>query len=223
MLPVSAIKNRSMKKTIIVLLLCASGVLAQSELLTNSHVIEMFRVGLPSSIILQKIRDSENRFDVTVGALIELRKSGIDADIIALMLERAPKSPIVSQKTDSVGFSDSVPVTADATSIRKSEPRTIAIEKSSIHPSRQALEKELLKRKEWPRFNFAIVRYKESADYYIEIGRVPLSLVTHRYAFRVYDRRSGTVIAAGETTSWGSLAENMAREIAKALDKVIEK
>jgi hypothetical protein len=97
--------------------------------------------------------------------------------------------------------------------------RTVAIEKSSIHPSRQALEKELLKRSEWKGLNLNIVRQRSGSDLYIEIGRVPLSWVTHRYVFRVYDTRSGTVIAAGETTSWGSLAENMAREIAKKLVK----
>jgi len=47
-----------------------------------------------------------------------------------------------------------------------------------------------------------------------------MSLVTHRYVFRIYDRRTGAVIAAGETTSWGSLAENLARHIAKSLTAI---
>jgi len=70
-----------------------------------------------------------------------------------------------------------------------------------------------LKRKDWQKLNLNIVRFKEAADLRIEIGRVPLSLVTHRYVFRIYDNRSGTLIVAGETTSWGSLAKNLARHI----------
>ena len=98
--------------------------------------------------------------------------------------------------------------------------KTIAFTKSSTHPSIQALEKELMKRSEWPTLNLAIDRRWDKADLYVDIGFVHMSLITHRYVFTVYDRRSGTVIAAGETTSWGSLAENLARNIAKSLIKV---
>ena len=72
----------------------------------------------------------------------------------------------------------------------------------------------------WQKYNLTLVRYKEEADLYVEIGFVPLSVITHRYVFRVYDRRSGTVICAGETTSWGSLAKNLAREITQKMDRV---
>ena len=74
-----------------------------------------------------------------------------------------------------------------------------------------------MKRKEFQQLNLTIQRYKESADLFVDIGYVSGSWVTHRYVYRVYDRRSGAVIAAGETTSWGSLAENLARHIAKGL------
>lgn len=67
----------------------------------------------------------------------------------------------------------------------------------------------------------AIDRYKDNADLYVEIGFISGSWITHRYVFRVYDRRTGAVIAAGETASWGSLAENLARHIAKSLNKII--
>jgi len=92
--------------------------------------------------------------------------------------------------------------------------------KTSLNPSRQALEKELLKRQDRQKLNLNIVRYKEGADLFIEIGRMPLSLITHRYVFRVYDNKSGTVIMAGETTSWGSLAKNLARSISQNLNAV---
>ena len=81
----------------------------------------------------------------------------------------------------------------------------------------RALEKELMKRPEWKQFGLTLGRYKESADLYVEIGFIPMSLITHRYVYRIYDRRSGAVIAAGETTSWGSLAENLAKHITRSL------
>ena len=62
-----------------------------------------------------------------------------------------------------------------------------------------------------------------NSDLYIEIGYVSLSWITHRYVFRVYDSRSGTIIAAGETTSWGSLAENLSKNIVRELKKIAEK
>lgn len=189
--------------------LAVSAVAAQNEMLTNELVVEMTRVGLDKEIIVRKINETPGRYDVSVNALIDLRRAGVDSEIIALLLEKS------RGKTETRQYSENVSL--DPVSSVPEGRRTIAIEKSSVHPSRQALEKELLKRPEWNGLNLNIVRYKESADLYIEIGRVPLSWISHRYAFRVYDRRTGTVIVAGETTSWGSLAQNLAREIARKL------
>lgn len=98
--------------------------------------------------------------------------------------------------------------------------KTMAITKTSLQPSAQALEKELIKRKEFTDSGLTLTRFRDTADLYVEIGFVPLSLLTHRYAYRLYDRRSGTILAAGETTSWGSLAENIARKIARDLSAI---
>ncbi|HEY0460147.1 MAG TPA: hypothetical protein VGC97_13500 [Pyrinomonadaceae bacterium] len=221
---------------ILVLIAClAFSASAQTETLTNANVIEMSKIGLDKEIILKKISDSRNAFDVSYGALIELKKYGVETAVIALMMEKAEQKTPVNPSTTpqtvnmSQSFSDSVPrnqpSSPDVPSAKEAllGARTIAIEKSSINPSRQALEKELLKRKEWTRFNLSIERYKESADLFMEIGFVHFSLITHRYVWRVYDRRSGIVVAAGETTSWGSLAENIARDVAKKLNALTVK
>jgi hypothetical protein len=209
-------------KILLIILLATICAVGQTETLTNAQVIDLSKAGLPTSIIVQKIKDSDGNFDTSVKALIELKSAGVDPEIIALMLERFRKTPSAALNTDPQGFSDSVPLSTPAPADNR-DSRTVAIEKSTINPSRQALEKELMKRPEWNRLKLSIVRYKEGADYFVEIGFVPLSVVTHRYTFRVYDRRSGTVIAAGETTSWGSLAKNLARGIAKSLDKSLVK
>ncbi len=162
--------------------------------------------------------------------LIDLKKAGVSDDVIALMMDNKTSLETNNQ------FSENTPAAQTNLTETKSnahiilepkealrEAKTIAIEKSTLNPSRQALEKELLKRHDWKRLNLNLVRYREGADLYIEIGFVPLSIITHRYVFRVYDNKSGTIIAAGETTSWGSLAENLAREISKKLNQVLEK
>ena len=222
-------KNRYL--TVFFSLLClAFSAFGQTEILSNAQIIEMSKAGLEKQIILKKINETSNNFDVSVNALIELKKADVDAEIITLMLEKTEKK-IEQTSGNSQNYSDNVPNSAQNQSLQNllspkqylTTAQTIAIEKSSIHPSRQALEKELMKREDWKKLNLSIVRYKESADLYIEIGRVPFSWVTHRYVFRVYDRRNGLIIAAGETTSWGSLAENMAREISQKLKTVSEK
>jgi len=212
-----------MKKlfALLLILLAAMAAFAQKEILSNAEVIEMTKAGLPQNVILNKIKGSEGRFDVSVNGLVEMKKAGVGDDIINALLESKPAPPIAAD--------DPAPASVSAkrasplfTSPKEAllSAKTLALKKSSLQPSIQALEKELMKRKEWVPLNLAIDHYWERADLFVEIEFVHFSVVTHRYTFRVYDRRSGTIIAAGETTSWGSLAENLARNIAKSLDKV---
>jgi len=212
---------------ILLTLLLSAAAFAQAETLNNSQIIEMSKVGLLQEIILKKIERSQGNFDVSANALIELKKSGVGDEVISAMIEKASTS-----ESYSASYSESVSPTSQPTNLTPvakkiqtpaealKSARTIAITKNSIHPSQQALEKELLKRPDFQALNLTIERYKETADLYVEISFVHLSLITHRYVFRVYDRRSGAVLAAGETTSWGSLAENLARNISKSLAKV---
>lgn len=208
-----------------------SNIFAQGESLSNAQIVEMTKVGLSKEIILLKIRQSNSVLDVSTDALIELRKANVDNEIIALLLEKSKERsnvptpaipiPITTNTASAEVKKDTPPLTTPKQSLLSA--KTIAIEKSSLYPSRQALEKALFKRKEWKNYNLTILRYKEQADLNIEIGRIPLTWITHRYVFRIYDRRNGVIITAGETTSWGSLAENMAREITQKLKAVSDK
>lgn len=213
-----------MKLSIYTILIFAFSVscFSQTETLTNNEIILMTRAGLSNELIVRKIKQSAGKFDTSAQSLIELKKAGVADEIIVLMFEKPVSS---NENEENANFSEN---TAPIPNPKKShivlEPKealrlakTIAIEKSSLHPSRQSLEKELLKRKDWQDLNLNIVRYKNDADLYIEIGYVSLSWITHRYVWRVFDTKSGTVIAAGETTSWGSLSSNLASEISKKL------
>ncbi len=216
---------------IILQLLMIAAVPGQAETLTNNDVIEMTRAGMGNDLILKKINESGQNFDTSAKAIIELKKAGVADAVIAAMMDRVKNAPSKSTLPDEKKPAD---VGGEPAKVEAKPParpgtsresllsaKTIALEKSSVHPSRQALEKELLKRKDWQQLNLTILRYKEEADLYVEIGFVSGSWVTHRYVYRIYDRRNGAVIAAGETTSWGSLAENLARHIAKSLNKVL--
>ncbi|NOT47694.1 MAG: hypothetical protein HOP17_08080 [Acidobacteria bacterium] len=218
-----------MKHLIAVALLIPSlcvGIFCQTEILTNQSVVEMARVGLSPDIIRRTIGRSQVKFDTSSAALVELKKSNVPDDIIAAMIDRQENGQPVTAPA-SGGFSDSdalkPPITSRPVVSKKemiTSAKTIALEKSSVQPSRQALEKELLKRSDFRETNLTITRYKDDADLYVEIGYVSLSWVTHRYVYRIFDRRTGTILAAGETTSWGSLAENLARHIGKSLKSV---
>ncbi|MGI8670545.1 MAG: hypothetical protein ACR2J3_12000 [Aridibacter sp.] len=215
---------------ILPLIFCLS-VFAQTETLTNNEIITMTQAGLSRELIVRKIKDSKGIYQTTAQDLIELKKAGVADEVIALMFDKKDASGDGDQISENKNASQTNKTEAKTevryivTEPKKAllEAKTVAIEKSSLNPSRQALEKELLKRQDWQQLNLNLVRYKEGADLYIEIGFVPLSIITHRYVFRVYDNKSGTIIAAGETTSWGSLAENLARHISNKLNEVIVK
>lgn len=226
-------KSFSLYKILFLLIALGINISAQQsssnavEILTNNDVVSMAQANLAESLIVEKIKESKAAFDVSVAGLVNLKKSGVSDEIIRAMMEKSralrEKSAAGTTQNSIAGQTviESVPTVVNNSADVLRSAKTIAIEKSTLNPSRQALEKELLKRKDWQKLNLNIVRYKEGADLRVEIGFVPLSILTHRYVYRVYDNRSGTVIAAGETTSWGSLAKNLAREISKNISKVL--
>jgi len=208
--------------TILFVIFLSFSVYSQTETLTNNEIILMTRAGLSKELIIRKVTESSGKYETLAQDLIDLKKAGVADEVIALMLEKQ-SSVIETQKNSSV-LSENVPTSVSHIVLDPKEAlrnaKTIAIEKSSIHPARQALEKELLKNKEWKDLDLNIVRHKEGADLFIEIGYVSLSWITRRYVWRVYDNKSGTVIAAGETTSWGNLSKNLASQITKKLNAV---
>jgi hypothetical protein len=215
-----------MIRTIFILCFFAVSIFAQTETLTNAEVIEMSESGLGKALILQKITSTNGKYDVSVKGLVELKKANVDDDIIQLMLEKAKTQPDVSKETITNQPNQANQISKpDRKTLSPKElllsAKTMVISKSSINPSIASVEKQLLKRSEWNRINVAITEDNLNADLSLQIGFVHLSLITHRYTFRVYDRRTGILIAAGVTTSWGSLSANLARNIAQSLDKVL--
>ncbi|MBA3693146.1 MAG: hypothetical protein H0W77_06865, partial [Acidobacteria bacterium] len=59
---------------------------AQDETMTNEEVISLTKAGLNKSLIVDKIRTSKSKFDLSTDALIKLKKAGVDDDVVAEML-----------------------------------------------------------------------------------------------------------------------------------------
>lgn len=67
----------------------ASPLVAQdhkADTLTNKAVISLKKAALDKKLIIMKIKGSKNAFDLSTNGLIELKKAGVDDDIIEAML-----------------------------------------------------------------------------------------------------------------------------------------
>lgn len=112
-----------MKKTslkLLILLLCAlmasapnAGAQAQNpakpaqEVLTNEHVISMTKAGLSTSIIVNKIRASTTKFDLSTDELMRLKREKVADDVVNAMLDTAtPYSESVSRPRGSSASAD---------------------------------------------------------------------------------------------------------------------
>jgi hypothetical protein len=223
-----------MKQILFIILLFIYPVFSQTEVLTNAEIIELTKAGLGQKVILEKINNSVCEFDASSKSLIELKKAGVEDEVISIIIEKAKKQreritqtePPVKEK-EFVNYSESQPYQEVKTNLTPLDilknAKTIAIKQSSLHPTRQNLEKALLNREEWRKFNLTLTEFNENADLFIDISFVHMSLITHRYVFRIFDPHSGTLLAAGETTSWGSLPDNLAKNIIKALKSLENK
>ena len=56
-----------------------------SEVLTNDSVISMVKAGLGTNVVVNKIRTSKARFNLTTNELIRLKESGINEEILMAM------------------------------------------------------------------------------------------------------------------------------------------
>ena len=56
------------------------------DTLTNEKVIKLSKLGLKSSVLINKIQTSYNKFDVSTDALIKLSDSGVSAEVINTMM-----------------------------------------------------------------------------------------------------------------------------------------
>ncbi|MDQ4122284.1 MAG: hypothetical protein M3209_12665 [Acidobacteriota bacterium] len=200
-----------------------SSALAQTETLTNAEIIKMSQAGLNKQIILEKISVSTAKFDLSTDELVNLKKEGVDDEVISAMFEVSRKTG--KQNAGTLVEPNPNPPTKkdpDKTAAQLlREAKTIAFSKSSLYPALKDVESSLMKRERrarWERFNLTIVQSGFDADLIVQIGR---EFLTH-YNFRVVDTKTGRIIAAsGVTSLGGSLAGNVADKLIKRLDEVL--
>lgn len=87
---------------IVLCLLLAAFTASAEEVLTNRSVGRMVAAGLSPDIITAKIQGSKNTFDVSIDALLQLKKDGVHDEIIKAMVEAAssPEPPAAADQGD---------------------------------------------------------------------------------------------------------------------------
>lgn len=60
----------------------------EANTLTNADIIELTKKKLPNSLILQKIKTSNCKFDTSTDALVALANAGVNEEVIILMMEK---------------------------------------------------------------------------------------------------------------------------------------
>ena len=60
-----------------------------SEILTNESIVQLFDIGLDTSVIVSKIKTTKSSFDVSTDALIKLKNQKIPKEIIVAMVNAA--------------------------------------------------------------------------------------------------------------------------------------
>lgn len=218
--------SKSINFTFFALFVCAAFLtcaIAQSEILTNAEIMKMSQAGLSRQVILEKISVSIAKFDLSTGELVNLKKAGVDDDVIAAMFGVSRK--VNKQNAGTLADPNPNPPPGkdpDKTAAQLlKEARTIAFSKSSLYPAVKDVEGSLMtkqRRARWERFGLMILQNGYDADLVVEIGHEFLS----HYNFRVVDTKTGrTIAASGVTSLGGALAGNIADKLIKRLEEVL--
>lgn len=73
-----------------------------ADVITNETVVTMTKASLPKSLILAKIQSSNTNFDVSINAMIDLKKQGVDDDVLTAMATKGSTGNIVSASSANV-------------------------------------------------------------------------------------------------------------------------
>src|SRR5258708_28060732 len=88
---------------LLITLLISSAARAQTgnEVLTNDEVISMMTAGLSTTVIVNKIRTSRTRFDLSTKELIRLKQAGLNDEILMAMQGYSESSEIAGPQNTS--------------------------------------------------------------------------------------------------------------------------
>lgn len=101
-----------------------------------------------------------------------------------------------------------------------SRDKVIFIESGTYFVKKEEIEKGLLKRKEFEKWGLQITQLRNEADLVLLVKRAAFQ---NNFPYTVTDRRTGTVVLAGEVNSLGgTVPGKIAGEIVEKLKKVYE-
>lgn len=60
--------------------------------LTNDDIVTMVQAGLPTDVVIEKIKTSKTAFDTSTDELVKLKKAGVGSDIIRVMVNPAAEA-----------------------------------------------------------------------------------------------------------------------------------
>ncbi len=65
---------------------------SSAEILTNQTVVSMVKAGLGEELVISKIKNSQNQFDVSITGILKLKEEGVSEDIITAMIDATGNS-----------------------------------------------------------------------------------------------------------------------------------
>ena len=205
---------------VVFMLLTSLAATNAQEVLTNAQIVEMSQAGLNNQLIISKINSTPGNYDSSAGALVALKKAGVENEVIAALLAVSDKTDKqnlnITEQTTLKPIVKPDAVKTSAQLLR--EAHTVIFVKHSLYPSLSDLEGSVLKRPGWAPFNLSIIRKRDEADLIVEINH---EFLTH-YNFRVVDAKTGKVLtASGVTSLGGALAGNVADKLIKRFNEVL--
>jgi len=105
---------------------------AQKEVMTNASVIELVKLGLGEGVIIQKIRQSEPKFDTSTGGLSQLKAANVGDNIIMEMMSPGSTSNPGPAKTSGPATTAVVRPPSLTDPLGTGQPTTVDVSASGV-------------------------------------------------------------------------------------------
>src|SRR5438477_5846084 len=102
--------------TLLASLLLNAAISQSSEVLTNKSVISLTSAGMSKKLILSKIQSSKCNFTTDTESLINLKKTGVDEEVIEAMVDKMSGTTTKTETTTTTKDDDSKSAAATSTS-----------------------------------------------------------------------------------------------------------
>ena len=82
----------TLKKILLSVTLMTAAMGTAQETVTNESVVQMMELGFDDYMIIDKINTSNVKFDASISALGELKKSGVSSEVISLIMSKSKQN-----------------------------------------------------------------------------------------------------------------------------------